>query len=118
MHQEGFGSDLHYRRGSASNNQLLFQESQFLPRTGQRPSVALTNFGLAVTLLDNSHTIYATAGYQSDADPAKIDWQPVQKVRDEAYFAAVTTDGDWIIAVWTRGPHAGFDLQYSAARVP
>jgi hypothetical protein len=118
VHKEKSGNNLHYRRGSASDNQLFFQESQLLPRTGQSSSVALTNFGLAVTLLDNSHTIYATAGYQSDADPAKIDWQPVQQVRDEAYFPAVTTDGDWIIAVWTRGPHAGFDLQYSAARVP
>jgi hypothetical protein len=118
VHQEKSGRNLHYRRGSASNDQLHFLESQFLPRTGEWPSVALTNCGLAVTVFDNSHNIYATAGNQSEADPAKIDWQPAQKVGDGAYFPAVTTDGDWIIAVWSRGAFSNFDLQYSAARVP
>jgi hypothetical protein len=118
-HGEKSGSNLHYRRGSASNNELFFMGSQFLPKSGKGTSVAFTNFGLAVVLLQNSNNIYATAGYTSGADPEKIDWQALQKLQDGASFPAVTTDGDWIIAVWTTGAFGGgYNLQYSAARVP
>jgi hypothetical protein len=117
-HREGSGSNLHYRRGTASNNRLSFQASQFLPKTGLRPAVALTNSGLAVSLLESSNTIYSSAGYLSGSNPATIDWQPVLNVRNDARFPAVTTDGDWIVAVWTRAGYSNYDLQYSTARVP
>jgi hypothetical protein len=117
-HQETHGLNLHYRRGAALNNELLFMASQFLPKSGTGTSVAFTNFGLAVVLLANSSNTYATAGYTSGTDPKNIDWQALQKLQDGAYSPAVTTDGDWIIAVWTRGGHSNFDLQYSSARVP
>jgi hypothetical protein len=118
VHTEKSGTNLHYRRGSASNNQISFQESQFLPKTGSRPVVALTNFGLALTLIISSNAVYSSAGYLSGSNPATIDWQPVQTVRGEAYLPAISTDSDWIIAVWTRGLYSNYDVQYSTARVP
>jgi hypothetical protein len=118
VHKEARGSNLHYRTGVVDGDQLSFRDSERLPKTGSRPSVATTNFGLTIAVLNSSDSTYATAGYIDPSDPAQIDWRPAQKVQDGTYFPAVATDGDWIIAIWTRGSYANYDLQYSVARVP
>jgi hypothetical protein len=118
VHSETTGSNLHYRRALASNDRLQFAPPQFLPSTGSRASIALANSELAITVINNTNVLYATAGYLNPADPAKVDWGPFAKLQDGAAFPAVATNSDWIIAVWTRHSFDGYRLQYSLSRVP
>jgi hypothetical protein len=118
VHRESSGNNLHYRRGGAFDNNVIFGPSHFLPSTGNTASIALTNSDLAITVLDNSGVIYATAGYLHASDHARIDWGPFAELASPAGYPAVATDGDWIVAVWTKGFGGNFEMQYSVARVP
>jgi hypothetical protein len=119
VHREKSGTNLHYRRGSISNNQASFRASQFLSlKTGWSPAIALSNFGLTVSLYESSNDVKALAGMLFAPNPAQISWRQDVKLQSGAIFPSVSTDSDWIVAVWTRQGHANYDLQYSTARVP
>jgi hypothetical protein len=118
VHQEGYGSNLHYIRGYVLNNKVTFRATQFLPKTGTTPSVVFTRFHLAVSTLINSNSLFSTAGYDDSSDPPKIAFQSAQKIQDGVVFSGVATDGDWILATFNRGSYASDDLQYVICRTP
>jgi hypothetical protein len=122
VHREKSGSNIHYRRGTISNNQASFGPSYFLSdvdKTGSYPSVAVTSSGFAVALVTNSGDIQSQDGPPNPLVPSKISWTGArQTIQSGGTVSSVSTDSDWIVAAWGRGGPRNYELQYSTARVP